>query len=225
MKCLKSKVGSTDRRSLLWLSGAICLLVLLSGVATASDRGPGQGVTESTGKKDDQMKNRVLIVYASRSGSTAGVAEAIGKRLCEMGAAVDVRSVENVNDLSHYKGVIAGSAIRKGRWLPEATAFVKTHHETLNRVPTAYFVVCNTMKDDTPENRTKVMAYLDPVYKAAPDVKPVNVGLFAGAVDFDKLSFVNKSMLRVLGVSEGDFRNWDAIRTWTSDVAPTLLGK
>jgi menaquinone-dependent protoporphyrinogen IX oxidase len=80
------------------------------------------------------------------------------------------------------------------------------------------------MKDDTPENRGKVLAYLDPVRKEAPQMQPANTGLFAGAVDFSKLSFVYRSMLKAKGVREGDFRNWGAIGAWAADVAPALLG-
>ena len=34
------------------------------------------------------MSNKILVTYASRTGSTAGVAEAIGKTLAESGAQV-----------------------------------------------------------------------------------------------------------------------------------------
>jgi hypothetical protein len=81
------------------------------------------------------------------------------------------------------------------------------------------------MKDDTPENRKKVLAYLDPVRKVAPNIEPVSTGLFAGVVDFSKLSFMDKSMLKIKGASEGDFRNWAAIKKWATDIAPMLLGK
>jgi menaquinone-dependent protoporphyrinogen IX oxidase len=38
------------------------------------------------------MNNKILVTYASRFGSTAGVAESIGKTLAEGGAQVDVDS-------------------------------------------------------------------------------------------------------------------------------------
>ena len=37
------------------------------------------------------MSNKILVTYASRTGSTVGVAEAIGKTLAESGLQVDVR--------------------------------------------------------------------------------------------------------------------------------------
>ncbi len=57
------------------------------------------------------MPNTILVTYASRAGSTAGVAETIGRTLAECGAMVDVRPVKQVSDLSAYRAVVAGSAI------------------------------------------------------------------------------------------------------------------
>jgi menaquinone-dependent protoporphyrinogen oxidase len=140
-----------------------------------------------------------------------------------MGASIDVRVVENVKDLSTYQAVIVGSAIRRGNWLPEATAFVKSNQDMLSRLPIAYFVVCLTMKDDTPENRDKVLAYLDPVKKGAPRVIPASVGLFPGVLDFSKLSIVNQSVFKAKGVSEGDYRNLAVEKGWASNLGPALV--
>jgi menaquinone-dependent protoporphyrinogen oxidase len=205
--------------------GIVCVSPALYSITYASDQQTGPESIESTLKKDGRMKNKVLIVYAGRAGSTGEVAKVIGQTLSDAGASADVRSVSDENDLSNYKAVIVGSAISVGRWLPEAVNFVKKHRDELSRMPAAYFVVCSTMKDDTPENRKKVLAYLDPVRKVAPNIEPVDTGLFAGVVDFSKLSFMDKSMLKIKGASEGDFRNWAAIKKLVTDVAPMLLGK
>ncbi len=225
MQTIDKEIRGISRRDFLLLSaGALCASILCSGPAGASNGLSGSESIESSRQKDSEVADKVLIAYASRCGSTGGVAEAAGQTLRGVGASVDVRLIKDVNDLGPYRSVIVGSAIRAGRWLPEAVDFVKRHHDRLGRVPTAYFVVCLTMKDDTPENRSKVLAYLDPVRKEAPQMQPANTGLFAGAVDFSKLSFVYKSMLKAKGAPEGDFRNWAAVRTWAADVAPALLG-
>lgn len=225
MQTIGKEVQGIGRRDFLLLSaGALCASILCQGMAGASNGRSGPDSIEPSRQEDGGTADRVLIAYASRCGSTGGVAEAMGQTLRGTGASVDVRSMGNVNDLSPYRSVIVGSAVRMGRWLPEAIDFVKKHRDRLGRVPTAYFVVCVTMKDDTPENRSKVLAYLDPVRKEAPQMQPANTGLFAGAVDFSKLSFVYRSMLKAKGVTEGDFRNWAAVRSWAADVAPALLG-
>ena len=219
----KTKVG---RRSFLALvGGAISALTLpYDKVIALETQQPPVEFHESRYEKDRKMKNRLLIAYGSRCGSTGGVAEAIGQVLSMAGAAVDVRLVKDVNDLRPYQGVIVGSAIRMGKWLPEAVEFVKTQQDTLSRVPVAYFAVCLTMKEDTVENRRKALGFLDPVHKQFPQVKPVDIGLFAGAVDYRKLSLAYSLILKVKGAPEGDFRNWEAIRTWAAGVRPALDG-
>src|SRR3990172_1705761 len=91
------------------------------------------------------MNDKILVTYASRLGSTAGVAAAIGKTLAENGAQVEVLPMHDVTDLAPYRAVVAGSAIRAGGWLPEAMQFVQTHRAALAQKPFAAFLVCMTM--------------------------------------------------------------------------------
>jgi menaquinone-dependent protoporphyrinogen oxidase len=148
------------------------------------------------------------------------VAQAIGQALANNGATVDVRHINNVSDLSAYRAVVLGSAIRQGKWLPEAKKFVEAHQQALSRVPTAYFTVCMTLSEDTEENRRKAAAYLEPVRQI---LKPVEEGFFAGKMDYGQLGFVERLMVeRVVHVPQGDFRNWTAIQTWAQALPARL---
>ena len=91
------------------------------------------------------MINKILVTYASRSGSTAEIASAIGKSLCAGGTPVDVLSMQEVQDISGYQAVVAGSAIRNRAWLPEAVQFIETHRAELSKKPFATFTVCITL--------------------------------------------------------------------------------
>jgi len=167
------------------------------------------------------MSEKILVAYASKCGSTSEVAEAIGQTLCDAGAAVDVRLAKDVTDVSEYRAVVVGSAIRAGQWLSAATKFVETHRDALSRVPVAYFAVCLTLQEDTEEKRREVAAYLAPVREM---VQPVDEGLFAGAMNYSKLALPIRLMMKVMKSPEGDFRDWDSIRAWAAGLHPTLLG-
>ena len=79
------------------------------------------------------------------------------------------------------------------------------------------------MRKPTGEDRRKVLAYLDPVLKAVPEVQPVKVGTFAGVLDYSNLSWPIKAVMKLKGAPEGDFRDWTAIRTWAEGLCSPLL--
>ncbi len=64
-------------------------------------------------------------------------------------------------------------------------------------------------------------AYLDPVREI---VGPADVGLFAGRIEYDRLPFLYRLIIKAIGTGEGDFRDWEAIRTWAGELAPLLAG-
>lgn len=177
---------------------------------------------------------KVLVAYASRTGSTAEVAEAVGDVLAGQASdngnvVVDVRLAKDVTDVSPYGAVVVGSAVYMGRWMSEAVKFVEKHRDALGQVPVACFTVCVLMKDDEDENRRMVAAYLNPKGDRAPQIQPVDVGLFAGRMDYAKLSFLYRTIAKTVekataGEGEGDFRDWEAIHDWAAGVRPALLG-
>ena len=171
------------------------------------------------------MNDTVLVTYASRTGTTTGVAEAIGRTLTEAGAHVDVRRLQDVADLTPYGAVVVGSAIQGAAWLPEAVTFMQAHQAELRQRPVAIFSVCMTMAMANAEKyRAGVSDWMQPVRTL---VHPVSEGLFAGALDIHKIpSFADRLKFRLsvlLGVwKQGDHRDWNAIRTWAAGLKPML---
>jgi menaquinone-dependent protoporphyrinogen oxidase len=173
------------------------------------------------------MKNKILVTYASRTGSTVGVAEAIGRTLTEGGRQVDVRPMAEVSDLAPYRAAVVGSAIQNRQWLPEAVEFVRAHQADLSRQPFATFTVCMTLAMRNGERyRAGILDWIQPVRSL---VRPVSEGFFAGTLDISKIPSPGdrfKFRLSVLlGVwSEGDHRDWEAVRAWARDLLPKLGG-
>jgi menaquinone-dependent protoporphyrinogen oxidase len=171
------------------------------------------------------MTHKILVTYASRAGSTAEVAQAIGRILSEDGVQVDVLPMEAVTDLSGYQAVVAGSAIRNSRWLPEAIQFIRAHQATLRHKSFAMFTVCITLAvSDNDQYRAGVATWVSPVRAM---VRPLSEGLFAGMLDFRKLP-LDWDTLKVratvaLGIfPRGDHRDWKAIHAWAESLKPML---
>lgn len=170
----------------------------------------------------------VLVTYASRAGSTVEIAAAIHQTLADSGLTVDLRPMQAVDDLTPYRAVVAGSAVRMDKWLPEAMQFVERHQRALSQKPFAAFVVCLALAARNERRREQALAtasgYLHPVRARVPTVSE---GLFAGVLDLRKLPLVYRvpfSVLTLAGIfKEGDYRDWDAIRHWADRLPVKLL--
>ena len=211
------------------MGGAIASLALGSEPFSSQNAQAAKvDFSESSCAPKKRTGKKVLVAYASYCGTTGGVAETIGQVLCDRGAAVDVRLVKNMDDLNSYQAVIIGSAIRSASWWPEAINFVKENKKRLSRIPVVYFLTCLALYKDTEGSRRVARSYMEPVLKAVPDVKPMDMGFFAGVLDYSKLNLMYRTVMKYKmkkqGVPEGDFRDWSAIRAWAENLCSPLLG-
>jgi menaquinone-dependent protoporphyrinogen oxidase len=226
METKDNKQENMGRRDFLALTGGIIGTISLGSLSAVESSYAGSIVFPETkcGEKSNiNNGKKILVAYASQYGSTGGVAEVIGKEFCSMGVKTDVSLMRNVKNLSSYHGVVVGSAIYRGKWMPEAVGFVKGNAELLSQIPVTYFMVCMTMHQPTEENRRKALSYLDPVLQTIPQVKPVDIAPFAGAMHYNNLSWLNKQIMQSKGSPEGDFRDWEAIRAWARGSVFTKL--
>ena len=174
------------------------------------------------------MNNKILVTYASRTGWTIGVAEVIGRTLEESGVQVDVLPMRDVQNLSEYQAVVAGSAINGGQWLPEAMQFVQSHQAELRRKPFAAFLVCMTLAmNNASQYRSHVATWLAPVRAL---VHPDSEGLFSGGLDVSRIPSLGDRLKFRLSVlfgawKEGDHRDWNSIRAWAQSLRPLLVEK
>jgi menaquinone-dependent protoporphyrinogen oxidase len=184
-----------------------------AGIASFFRRWTRQG--RNTAEKESLMTHKILIAYASKSGTTEEVAREIGKVFAEREREVEVVPARNVNDISPYDGIILGTAVRIGQPLNDAVGFVKKFRETLGEKKVALFSVGIQMREDTPENRETAKGFLAPIIRIIGE--PVGLGLFAGRMDRNRLGFFLRLFAKIekTGVfNEGDWRNWEEIRRW-----------
>jgi len=86
----------------------------------------------------------VVIIYASRYGSTARTAEWIAEG---MEGKATVLSLKDAEDLSAYKNIILGSGIYFDQLHPDMSAFLEARGDELTNKLLAVFVVCGTPPD------------------------------------------------------------------------------
>ena len=204
---------SLSRRDFLKVAGLTAATATLTcaGLGYAATRAPALETPELTLEEENPMNKRVLVTYATRAGSTVEVAAAIAESLGSRGYAVDVKPVKEKPSLAGYSAVVMGSAIRMGAWLPEAVAFVKANQAALDGMPAALFTVHMLNTGDDEAGRTARLGYLNTVRPLLHGAEEV---YFAGKFDFSRLSFLDRTIAKLVKAVESDSRDWAKIRGW-----------
>ena len=176
------------------------------------------------------IMTKIAICYGSRYGTTTSVVQEMTKVAEEAGAQVDAIALKNhtlPTTLNEYDLVIIGSGIQIGKWTKEPLKFIENNLESLSKQKVALFVVCwyAALPDSCDIAQSE---YLDAISSEYPSLSPVSTGLFGGVIDFKKYNFVTKALVKRVvkkRMPEGeelpekmDFRDWDQIRSWISDL-------
>ena len=159
----------------------------------------------------------VLVAYASKHGSTQGIAERIAEKLRQLGKEAEARPVDAVEAPGSYEALVIGSAIYYGSWLKEATEWVHRNRAVLAQRPVWLFSVGPLgIEFKDAEQQPKEMAE----FREA--IGPRGQRTFFGALDPNRLSFTERMMVKAVHAPEGDFRNWQSIEAWAESIAREL---
>jgi menaquinone-dependent protoporphyrinogen IX oxidase len=212
-----------------------------------------QGEPRCEPMKDESMQpSKILIAYTTNAGTTADVAQIIGDELGKDGTQVDIRRLEEVDDIAAYTAVVVGGPMILG-WHKAALKFLKKHQTVLSRIPTAYFFTAKNLTDtgqtsvegipvdldptlakppkkpgrvSFKERYALVENYLRPALRLAPEVKPVRVGFFAGRLDLYRLKWWQTLfVLLIIQAQPGGSHNTPYIRAWAANLRTVLVSE
>jgi menaquinone-dependent protoporphyrinogen oxidase len=160
----------------------------------------------------------ILVSAASKHGSTAEVATRIAGTLrghLAGDTVVEVRAAADVDDTTPYDAFVLGSSIYMGRWLEVAR---KLAGRVATQPPRPVWLFSSGPIGD-PANPAEEPAGIGDLVTTthARDHR-----LFAGRLDRHQLGFGEKAVVTALRVPDGDFRDWDAIDIWATQIAADL---
>lgn len=166
---------------------------------------------------------KLLVTYASKYGSTAEIAEVIGKELQIRGHETEVKAVGDIDDMSGYDGFVIGSAVYAGRWMKPAAKFLRSNQKLLANRPVWLFSSGPTGLGDPNEimDGWNFPEDLEPLLET---IKPNDIILFHGNVDLDKLNFAERMIIKSVKATVGDYRDWLVIRGWARKIDLDLKG-
>ena len=172
----------------------------------------------------------VLVAYASKHGSTQGIAERVAKTLTSAGQEAEAWPAEAVDDLSGFEAFVVGSAVYVTHWRKEASGFVRRNRAILSSKPVWLFSSgpLGTEAVDAKGRELIVTAEPKEIAEFRKAIGPRDHRVFFGALDPSKLGLTIRLMRKLpparANLPEGDFRDWSGIDDWANGIARHLSG-
>jgi len=158
---------------------------------------------------------RVLVTWGSKHGGTEEIGRVIGKALVSKGFDVVTASVDEVEALDAFDGVVVGGALYANRWPANVRRFVQRNFARLRRVPVWFF---SSGPLDHSADRDNIPA-TGQVSVLAERVGARGHVTFGGRLEADVKGFPASAMAKE---HSGDYRNFHLIHAWASAIGTAL---
>lgn len=163
---------------------------------------------------------RVLVVAASRHGSTLELAQAMGETLLTHGVTVQVLRAGDVpvsgsGSVEDCDAVLLGSALYSRSWLEVAIRFAREWSQFLQARPVWLFssgAVGNPAMHAGPQEIDEL--------RRLTGAREHRV--FPGRLDDNDLDIAERRLVAELGAASGDYRDWATVRSWAARIAAVL---
>jgi len=177
--------------------------------------------------------SKILILYGTNNGQTRKVAERIAEVVRERGHEVEmVQGNKAAADFSPdgFDAAIVGTSIYMDQHQISVRKLVKAHSDAFARIPTAYFCVCITATQTTPEARAELDKYVKD-FTSYTGLNPVKSAVFAGALKYPDYNFVKrfsaKLLARKLGLDTDtkkyfEYTDWAEVTKFAEEFAELI---
>ena len=146
---------------------------------------------------------KILVAYATLSGTTLEVAQAIGEEITKTGMQAEVLPLEKVTNLDSYDGVVLGGPMIIG-WHRSALGFLRKHGRQLSRIPLTIFVMAMSLTRTPEKSVSGVPLFIDENLPKPP-VKEGRLTLrerYANAVNYTRPIISAAGPARPLSIAE-----------------------
>lgn len=166
---------------------------------------------------------KVLILYASKKGSTAEVAAYLADVLRKHKLYVSVtNAAEFKKDVLDYDAVIIGTGIYNGMWLNPLWNNVRRLTDQLAKIPVWGFALCVRILED--DGEAHILKHYMP-HKVLTAINLQNFRFFAGRIEDltpGEIAEFEETYDGEYLHRRGDFRDWDAINRYGKEIAKAL---
>ncbi len=170
---------------------------------------------------------KILLLYHGIYGHTRKICEAIAEELERQGLASDLDEIANAAAArpEAYETVVIGAAIRNGKHNPLVIEFIRNNLDLLEARRSAFFSV-NLVARKPEKNTAETNPYVKAFLERSP-WKPGLVGVFAGNLDYQRYTFMDRHIIRFIMTLTGgptdlhtkvEFTDWERVRRFAGQV-------
>ena len=171
------------------------------------------------------MEMNSLIIYSTTDGQTKKICEVIKEHSINKNSYEIVPLDEAFHrEVKQYDRIIIGASIRYGRHHPRIYEFIQYNKNILDKKKSAFFsvnVVARKPDKNTPDTNPYIKKFLKKT-----SWEPTKLGVFAGKIDYPRLSFINKNVIRlIMLITSGptninnsyEFTDWQNVKKFISE--------
>jgi menaquinone-dependent protoporphyrinogen oxidase len=169
----------------------------------------------------------ILIVYGSKEGQTAKIAERIAQILRSRDLQASIYPAKEIKSgfvADAFDAVIVGGSIHIGKYPAYLREFVTRHRDWLNKVPSAFFTVCMAIQSQNAAEREEAEKF-GRRFTETTHWHPALIETFAGAVKYTQYNFITRFIMKQITKREGgstdtsqdhEYTDWDGVARFTN---------
>ncbi len=166
---------------------------------------------------------RILIIYSTTDGHTRKISQRLQQVIEQHNHRVEIISLNDEPDvdLTLFDKIVVGASIRYGKHSPQVYKFIKRNKPILESRPNAFFSV-NVVARKAEKSQPETNPYLKKFLKQIP-WQPRELAVFAGKIDYQKYSFWDRSVIRlIMWITKGptdpktikEFTDWKQVEVF-----------
>ena len=166
---------------------------------------------------------KILIIYSTTDNHTREICRRLRQVIEQQAHIVTLLSIDDEPnmELQLFDKVVLGASICYGRHSRQVYEFIKRNEQILDSKPNAFFSV-NVVARKPDKNQPATNPYLKKFLKQI-SWRPKELAVFAGKIDYQKYSFWDRLMIRVImWMTKGptdpktvvEFTNWTQVETF-----------
>jgi menaquinone-dependent protoporphyrinogen oxidase len=151
------------------------------------------------------ITERILIVYGTKFGQTAKIAEHIANVLTRKGFEVTLAKGDAIAptfSFAPYDGVVVGASIIGGRHQRYIERFVRRYRRELDAVPCAFFSVSGSAASPSPKGQAEALRLVE-TFVSATGWRPRMSATIAGAIKYTKYNPILRWFMKRIVRSQG----------------------